>query len=92
MASWVGGPHIDGAMRNNPYIGLTVTLFLWASSFPAIKSGLDGFSPLELAAFFGQTETVRLLLARGADRTKAAGLAAMKGHLDVLELLKGRQV
>jgi drug/metabolite transporter (DMT)-like permease len=50
VASWVGGPHIDGAMRNNPYIGLTVTLFLWASSFPAIKSGLDGFSPLELAA------------------------------------------
>jgi adenosylhomocysteine nucleosidase len=30
------------------------------------RSG-DGFAPLHLAAFFGQTDAVRLLLARGAD-------------------------
>jgi len=30
------------------------------------RSG-DGFTPLHLAAFFGQTDAVRLLLARGAD-------------------------
>ncbi|MGH7676236.1 MAG: ankyrin repeat domain-containing protein [Gemmatimonadales bacterium] len=32
----------------------------------------DGFFPLGLAAFFGHTETVRLLLARGADVTVVA--------------------
>ena len=32
----------------------------------------DGFFPLGLAAFFGHAETVRLLLARGADVTQVA--------------------
>jgi ankyrin repeat protein len=48
----------------------------------------DGFSPLGLAAFFGQADTVKELLARGADPKEAVGLAAMKGHNDVLKLLK----
>jgi hypothetical protein len=55
-----------------------------------VAKSSDGFSPLELAAFFGQTETVRLLLTRGADPVKAAGLAAMKGHLDVVQLLRAQ--
>jgi drug/metabolite transporter (DMT)-like permease len=37
-------------MRKTPYLALTVTLVLWASSFPAIKAALSGYSPLELAA------------------------------------------
>src|SRR5688500_10414001 len=35
-------------------------------------SSTDGFYPLGLAAFFGHPETVRLLLARGADVTQVA--------------------
>jgi ankyrin repeat protein len=50
----------------------------------------DGFSPLGLAAFFGQAETVTVLLARGADPKEAVGLAATKGRLDILRLLKGQ--
>jgi drug/metabolite transporter (DMT)-like permease len=38
------------AMQKRPYLALTLTLVLWASSFPAIKAGLEGYSPLELAA------------------------------------------
>ncbi len=56
----------------------------------------DGFSPLGLAAFFGHMETVKLLLARGADPNaqndtgaSAIGLADMKGHHDILTLFKG---
>src|SRR5215470_11300581 len=33
-----------------PYAALTVTLLLWASSFPAIKVGLGGYSAFEVAA------------------------------------------
>jgi len=54
------------------------------------QTSSDGFTPLELAAFFGQSGVVGLLLERGGDPAKAAGLAAMKGHLDVLKLLKDR--
>ena len=32
------------------YAALFLTLILWASSFPGIKAGLDGYSPFELAA------------------------------------------
>jgi len=41
------------------------------------RSG-DGFTPLHLAAFFGQTDAVRLLLARGAD-VDPVGTAWMTG-------------
>lgn len=37
-------------MTRKPYTALAVTLLLWASSFPAIKLGLGGYSPLQLAA------------------------------------------
>lgn len=37
-------------MRKMPYAALTATLLLWASSFPAIKVGLDGYSAFHLAA------------------------------------------
>src|SRR5262245_2263938 len=37
-------------MQKKPYLALILTLVLWASSFPAIKAGLEGYSPLELAA------------------------------------------
>jgi ankyrin repeat protein len=65
----------------------------WLDQDPALLEARssDGFSPLGLAAFFGQAETVKLLLARGADpRAGAIGLAATKGHLDILKILKGQ--
>jgi drug/metabolite transporter (DMT)-like permease len=37
-------------MRKQPYAALTATLLLWASSFPAIKVGLTGYSSFQLAA------------------------------------------
>lgn len=58
--------------------------------------GADGFTPLHLATYFGWEETVRLLIARGADVT-AVSENALKvqplhnaiagGHLDIAEAL-----
>jgi drug/metabolite transporter (DMT)-like permease len=48
------------AMGKLPYAALTVTLVLWASSFPAIKAGLEGYSPLHLAALRFATASVAL--------------------------------
>lgn len=64
----------------------------WVDRDPRLLTATssDGFTPLELGAFFGQADVVRLLLERGANPARAAGLAAMKGHLDVLKLLKDR--
>ncbi len=46
-------------MARRPYTALVVTLLLWASSFPAIKLGLGGYSPLQLAALrFAAASTV----------------------------------
>jgi ankyrin repeat protein len=55
----------------------------------------DGFFPLGLAAFFGHPETVRLLLARGADAAQVARNpmqvqalhSAVTGSLDSVKLL-----
>ncbi len=71
-------------------VGRTARVAEWLDRDPGLLNARssDGFSPLGLAAFFGQTETVRLLLARGADAKDAAALAATKGRLDVLQLLQ----
>ena len=74
--------------RNSPVIGLRLyaalflSLILWASSFPGIKAGLDGYSPFELAAL--RFVVASLLLAGLAPwlrlrrpRTKDAGLILM---------------
>ena len=56
----------------------------------------DGFTPLQLAAFFGHTDAARLLVARGADVTapsrnpmqlQALHSAAARGALDLMTLL-----
>lgn len=72
-------------------VGRTERVAEWLEIDPRLldaKSTL-GFSPLGLAAFFGHQDTVKMLLARGADPTEAIGLAATKGRLEVLKLLKG---
>jgi uncharacterized protein len=71
-------------------VGRTERVVEWLDRDPSLLNARssDGFSPLGLAAFFGQTETVKLLLARGADAKDAAALAATKGRLDVLKLLQ----
>ncbi len=56
----------------------------------------DGFTPLQLAAFFGQPAAVRLLVSRGASVTPvsrnamavhALNAAAAGGHADIVALL-----
>ena len=56
----------------------------------------DGFTPLQLASFFGHPDAVRLLLERGADvgavsanpsRLQALHSAAAGGHAEVVRLL-----
>ncbi len=69
-------------------VGRTARVAEWLEALLDARSS-DGFSPLGLAAFFGQVETVKVLLARGADPKEAIGLAATKGNVAVLELLKG---
>src|ERR1043166_7889942 len=50
-------------MGKLPYAALTVTLVLWASSFPAIKAGLASYSPIHLAALRFATASVALMCA-----------------------------
>jgi ankyrin repeat protein len=72
-------------------VGRTARVAEWLERDPGLLDAKStmGFSPLGLAAFFGHQDTVRLLLARGADPKEAIGLAATKGRVEVLKLLKG---
>ena len=71
-------------------VGRTERVAEWLDRDPGLLNAAssDGFSPLGLAAFFGHADTVKLLLARGADTKGAAALAATKGRLEVLKLLQ----
>lgn len=73
-------------------VGRTERVAEWLELDPGLLDAKStmGFSSLGLAAFFGHQDTVKMLLARGADPKEAIGLAATKGHLDVLKLLKGQ--
>ncbi|MEX2155689.1 MAG: ankyrin repeat domain-containing protein [Gemmatimonadales bacterium] len=55
-------------------VGRTATVAEWLDRDPSLLNAYssDGFYPLGLAAFFGHPETVRLLLARGADVNQVA--------------------
>ena len=55
-------------------VGRTATVAEWLDRDPSLVNAYssDGFYPLGLAAFFGHPETVRLLLARGADVNQVA--------------------
>ena len=55
-------------------VGDTAAVGEWLDRDPTLLNAYsnDGFYPLGLAAFFGNPETVRLLLARGADVAQAA--------------------
>jgi len=82
------GPELD--IFDSAAIGRSGRVAEWLDRDPALleaKSSM-GFSPLALSAFFGHTDTVRVLLERGADRKEAIGLAAMKGRIEILKLLK----
>ncbi len=73
-------------------VGRTQRVAEWLERDPGLldaKSAM-GFSPLGLAAFFGHEDTVKMLLARGADPREAIGLAVTKGRLEVLKLLNGQ--
>jgi ankyrin repeat protein len=72
-------------------VGRTGRVAEWLDQDPALLDAPSsmGLSALALAAFFGQADTVKLLLGRGADPKPAAPLAAMKGHIEILKLLKG---
>jgi ankyrin repeat protein len=73
-------------------VGRTERVAEWLDRDPGLLDAKStmGFSALGLAAFFGHEDTVKLLLARGADPKEAAGLAATKGRHDILKLLKGQ--
>jgi ankyrin repeat protein len=66
------GPDLD--VFDAASVGRTGRVAEWLDRDPSLVNAYssDGFFPLGLAAFFGHPETVRLLLARGADVTQVA--------------------
>jgi ankyrin repeat protein len=71
-------------------VGRTARVAEWLDLDPGMLEAKStmGFSPLGLAAFFGHLDTVKMLLARGANPKEAIGLAVTNGRLEVLKLLK----
>ena len=81
------------------YAGIVVLFARQASSGPSSLLGdaimlVSGFVLAErtvyLARVVQRLDSVKLLLARGADPKEAVGLAAAKGRQDILNLLKGQ--
>ncbi|MGH7531405.1 MAG: ankyrin repeat domain-containing protein [Burkholderiales bacterium] len=79
-------------------VGRTDRVLEWLDRDPTLINAYssDGFFPLGLAAFFGHVETVRALLARGADvaqvarnpmRVQALHAAVAARALDIVRLL-----
>jgi ankyrin repeat protein len=66
------GPDLD--IFDAASVGRTDRVAEWLDRDPTLLNAYssDGFYPLGLAAFFGHPDTVKLLLARGADVTQAA--------------------
>ena len=66
------GPDLD--IFDASSVGVTARVAEWLERDPKLVNAYsgDGFYPLGLAAFFGHLETVRLLLARGADVKQTA--------------------
>lgn len=109
-AAYAGRPGLAEAIREHgaridPFdaatIGDTDALRDHLDADPATATALagDGFSPLHLAAWFGQVGAAELLLARGADVESVAGngtglrplhSAAAGGHEVIVHLLLDR--
>lgn len=66
------GPDLD--IFDAASVGEAARVAGWLDRDPSLVNAYstDGFYPLGLAAFFGHPETVRLLLARGADVSQVA--------------------
>jgi ankyrin repeat protein len=66
------GPDLD--IFDAASVGRSDLVAQWLDRDPSLLNAYsaDGFYPLGLAAFFGHPETVRLLLARGADVAQVA--------------------
>jgi uncharacterized protein len=89
------GPELD--IYDAASVGATARVAELLDRDPSLLNAYsgDGFFPLALAAFFGHAETVRLLLARGADPAQAARNpmkiqalhSAVTGSLESVKLL-----
>ncbi len=90
------GPPVD--VFDAAGLGLAEQLAALLDERPELveATAADGFTPLQLASFFGHPDAVRLLLDRGAgvgaasanpNRLQALHSAAAGGHADVVRLL-----
>jgi uncharacterized protein len=79
-------------------VGDEVRLMAWIKAQPELLEAYshDGFTPLQLGAFFSQADVVKFLLARGADvnavshnpmKLRALHSAAAANHIPITKLL-----